>query len=108
MVVRVRVRADRRRMRSLNLNLDPDLDPDLDRGPDTEPAIPRTSVRRMALTPVRRGAMHVSASPKPAWAHRRSTERRRWLCWRLSMQHQRPRHDPVGAVAQMERSELLM
>ena len=106
MVVRVRVRADRR-MRSLNLNLDPDLDPDLDRGPDTEPAIPRTSVRLMALTPVRR-VLHISASPKPAWAHRRSTERRRWLCWRLSMQHQRPRHDPVGAVAQMERSELLM
>ena len=107
MVVRVRVRADRRRMRSLNLNLDPDLDPDLDRGPDTEPAIPQTSVRRMALTPVR-GVLHISASPKPAWAHRRSTERRRWLCWRLSMQHQRPRHDPVATVAQMERSELLM
>ena len=107
MVVRVRVRADRRRMRSLNLNLDPDLDPDLDRGPDTEPAIPQTSVRRMALTPVR-GVLHISASPKPAWAHRRSTERRRWLCWRLSMQHQRPRHDPVATVPQMERSELLV
>lgn len=105
--MRVRVRADRRRMCSLNLNLDPDLDPDLDRGPDTEPAIPQTSVRRMALTPVR-GVLHISASPKPAWAHRRSTERRRWLCWRLSMQHQRPRHDPVATVAQMERSELLV